>query len=154
MTKHFSGPGHAHRLARLLGGAALVALGAGAAHAADLRGTVTDANTGRLLEGASVRIAETGRTVVSGPGGSFSFTGLPAGAYTVTADFVGYSRVSQTLQVTDAAVANADLKIGAEMEVEGIVVTATRAAEAEALQVKRSSIASSTPSRPPTWQAA
>ncbi len=128
----------AGRVSILLSGAAAMALCAGAAHAADLRGTVTDANTGRLLEGASVRVVETGRAVVSGPGGSFTFAGLPAGDYTVTADFVGYKRVSQTLHVTDAAVAEVAFKIGAEMEVEGIVVTATRAAEADALQVKRS----------------
>jgi TonB-dependent receptor len=123
-------------MAVLLAGGALFL--AGSAEAADLRGAVTDANTGRLLEGASVRVVQTGRVVATDRSGAFGFTGLAPGAYTVTADFVGYRRVTQTVQVTETGVAEINLRIGAEMEVEGIVVTSTRAAQAEALQVKRS----------------
>ena len=125
-------------MALLLTGVAALSLTAGAASAGDLRGTVTDANTGRRLEGASVRINQGGRAATSDGGGTFSITGLPAGDYTVTADFVGYKPVSQTLRVDETGVAQLNFTLGAEMEVEGIVVTATRAAQADALQVKRS----------------
>lgn len=137
MTVRHTGLGRSRRVALLLASAATLGF-VGAAQAGDIRGTVTDANTGRLLEGASVRLAQGGRTAASDRSGTFGFSGLAAGDYTVTVDFVGYRPVSQSLHVDATGVAELNLKVGAEMEVEGIVVTATRAAQAEALQVKRS----------------
>ena len=138
MREFLAGRAPARRASLWLASAAILALTAGVAHAGDLRGAVTDANSGRLLGGATVRVAETGRTVASDRSGAFSFTGLQAGDYTVTADFVGYRTVSKTVRVDATGTAEVSFEVGAEAEVEGVVVTATRAAQAEALQVKRS----------------
>lgn len=121
----------------MLVGASILTLSAGAAFAGDLRGSVVDANTGQRLAGANVRLAENGRSAATDNGGSFSFQNLPAGEYTVYVDFVGYRTVSKKVSVGETGVVEAELTVGAEAQVEGLVITATRAAQAEALQVKR-----------------
>lgn len=127
----------AFRLAALAGGS-LLSLAAGAANAGDLRGAVVDANTGQRLAGASVRLSENGRVGASDSGGAFSFQNVPAGDYTLIVDFVGYRPVRQAVTIAETGAVELSITIGAEAEVEGLVVTATRAAQAEALQVKRS----------------
>jgi TonB-dependent receptor len=121
-------------------GVSLSALSAGLAQAGELRGRVVDANTGARLEGATVRIAGSGREAVSDRDGGYTITGLPAGAYQVTVGYVGYAPVTQTVQVTATGAVVGDFRIGAEVgasEVAEIVVTGTRAAQAQALQTKR-----------------
>ena len=100
------------RLAALLaGGVSMLAVTA--AHAGDLRGAVTDANTGGRLQGATVRLQENGRTAVSDSGGAFAFPALPAGDYTVVASFVGYQPVTQTVTVGATGVVETSLSLGA-----------------------------------------
>lgn len=120
-----------------MAGASIVALSAGDAFAGDLRGAVIDANTGQRLVGASVRLTGSARTSVTDDGGVFNFQALPAGAYTVSVDYVGYRAASETVTVGEAGVTDISIRVGGEAEVEGIIVTGARAAQAEALQVKR-----------------
>lgn len=119
-------------------GASAIAMAAGAAYAGDIRGAVIDSNTGQRLAGAAVRISENGRSSASDGGGEFSFSSLPAGDYTLVVDFIGYRPLSQKVSVAESGVVDVSLSVGGEAQVEGIVVSATRAAQAEALQVKRS----------------
>ncbi|AQR63077.1 hypothetical protein BZG35_16505 [Brevundimonas sp. LM2] len=135
-----TGFGRRSTLLAALTGVSLLALGT-AAEAGDLRGRVTDANSGAALQGADIRLVETGRQIVADSAGTFTVTGLPAGTYTVVARYTGYADVTQQVVVDETGSAEISLRLGAELagtEVGEIVVTGTRAAQARALQVKRS----------------
>lgn len=112
-----------------------------AVQAGDIRGRVIDANTGALLEGAAVTIQETGRQIVSDRSGAFVISDLPAGTYTILARYTGYADVVEQVEVGADGVVRLDVSLGAELtgtNLGEIVVTGTRAAQARALQVKRS----------------
>lgn len=129
-----------HVMAAALSGASLIAL-ATAAQAGDIRGRVIDANTGRLLEGAALTVEQTGRQITSDRSGAFVVSDLPAGIYTITARYTGYADVVQQVEVGADGVVRVDLSLGAEVadtNLGDIVVTGARAAQARALQVKRS----------------
>jgi TonB-dependent receptor len=140
MNTFHSGHGRRSLTLASLAGVSLVAL-AGTASAGDLRGRVTDSNSGVALQGADLRLVETGRQIVTDSGGAFVVTGLPAGTYTVIARYTGYSAVTQSVVVGEDGVASVNLQLGSELAgtaVGDVVVTGTRAAQARALQVKRS----------------
>lgn len=129
-----------HGLTAALAGVSLLAL-ATAAQAGDIRGRITDANNGALLEGAALRIEQTGRQTTSDRSGAFILSNLPAGTYTVTARYTGYADVTQQVVVGPDGVVELDLQLGVELtgtSLGEIVVTGARAAQARALQVKRS----------------
>lgn len=135
-----TGFGRRTTLLAALTGVSLLALGS-AAQAGDLRGRITDANSGAVLQGADIRLVETGRQIVADSGGSFVVTGLPAGTYTLVVRYTGYADVSQQVVVDETGTAEVTIQLGAELtgtEVGDIVVTGARAAQARALQVKRS----------------
>ncbi|MGH3648684.1 MAG: PKD domain-containing protein, partial [Micromonosporaceae bacterium] len=50
-----------------------------------ITGTVTNTTTGGALAGATVTLSPGGQTTTTGPSGGYSFTGLAAGSYQVTA---------------------------------------------------------------------
>ena len=94
---------------------------------AELTGTVTDP-TGAVVAGANVEVREisTGkkRTTKTNATGEFSFSGVPAGEYTVEISSIGFKSVVQnlTLQVRDRALLSATLAVGSVSE--AIEVTA------------------------------
>jgi TonB-dependent receptor len=65
-------------------------------------GHVIDAASGRGLSGALVRIVETGQAVAANDLGSFRFSGLAPGEYTLTITYLGYLERSFPVR-TDAA---------------------------------------------------
>lgn len=128
------------RAAAVLTSVSVLAL-ASAAEAGDIRGRVIDANTGALLEGAALRVVETGRQTTTDRSGDFALTNLAAGTYTVVARYTGYADVSRQVVVGEDGIVRLDLSLGSELTgttLGEIVVTGTRAAQARALQVKRS----------------
>lgn len=75
--------------------------------AATFRLCGTVANTqGRALEGATVTVVETGRSVVSGAGGAFCVDAPSAGA-TLSVLAIGYRSYRATVNATDAGAAHA-----------------------------------------------
>ncbi|QYF85811.1 TonB-dependent receptor [Brevundimonas sp. PAMC22021] len=125
--------------AAALAGTSLMALAA-AVQAGEVRGRVIDANTGALLEGAALQILENGRQSTSDRSGGFAVADLAAGQYTVIARYTGYQPVTQTVVVDQDGVVPIELRLGGELtgtELGDIVVTGARAAQARALQVKR-----------------
>ena len=71
-----------------------------------VRGTVTDADSGSPLPGATVIMAGTSTGTGTGNDGRYILEGLPHGTYTLIASFVGYDRVSRvvTLRASEAVV--------------------------------------------------
>ena len=102
------------------------ALGAQTQASGGVEGRVVDAATGTPIAGVTVHVEDPRRHEVTHEDGGFHIGGLPAGAYTVSFERVGYAtravEVSVTLgQITDLHV---EMEVAA-VELEGLVVTAT-----------------------------
>lgn len=93
-----------------------------------LSGTVRDAQNHKPLPGASVLITENKKVTVCDAWGHYEFTDLPTGNYTVRISFVGYSELSESLQVTENKSKDFEISEGAILTDE-VVVNATRANE-------------------------
>ncbi|MFC3051343.1 TonB-dependent receptor [Kordiimonas pumila] len=93
----------------------------GAANAADLSGRVSDTADSLALEGALVRIQELNRRTSTAADGSFYFSGIPAGDYTVIINYIGSDPITRTVTVTEAG-ARLDVAYGAHADVDEIIV--------------------------------
>ena len=91
------------RYSTLLGAVSALALTAGAAQAGEITGRVTEATGSVGLEGAIIRVAETGQTVTAGRDGSFRLANVPAGDFTVTVDYLGAEAQSRTVTLISAS---------------------------------------------------
>jgi TonB-dependent receptor len=115
-------------------GLALMTLAA-PAMAGDVAGMVVDGSNTIALRSANVRIAELGREAVTSADGSFLFAGIPAGTYTVVANYVGAPAQELTITVPATGIARADFALGAESG--AILVYGYGANQASALSRKR-----------------
>src|SRR5688572_1096104 len=107
--------------------------------AASITGRVRDANTNAYLLGATVTIAELGRTATTNADGTYSLSGVPAGNYTLNTSYLGYQDVSQPVALSGSGETRTDISIGAEIiNLGAFVVEGTREGQARALQQKRS----------------
>jgi len=128
------------RLTTLLTAASAAALLSAAAQAGEVTGRITEA-TGQVgLEGAIVRIVETGQTVVSGRDGSFRFAFVPAGDYTVEVSYLGAdTETRQLVLATDVSTANLTFSLGGDVAVtDNILVVGQRGQLTSALNRQRS----------------
>ena len=128
-----------NRITNFLASASILALAAGAADAAEITGRVTE-GTGTIgLEGAIVRILETGQTATAGRDGSFRFSNVPAGEYTLEVSYLGADSQSRQVSLaTDASTASASFLLGAEVAVtDNILVVGQRGALTSALNRQR-----------------
>jgi outer membrane receptor protein involved in Fe transport len=64
-------------------------------------GRVTDAATGRPIPAVAVRLDEASFATSTSTEGTYRFTAVPAGTYTLTARQVGYERATRTIVVKD-----------------------------------------------------
>jgi hypothetical protein len=60
--------------------------------AAEIRGVILDAKTKEAVSGTVIRVSETKKSVLSGPDGRFSITGLAPGVYTLEITAAGFRR--------------------------------------------------------------
>lgn len=130
MTKSFA----------MLGTASVLALAAAAAaQAGTIAGRVTDASETVGLEGATVRVVETGQTATVGSDGSFRLVGLPAGQYTLRVTYVGAEPqdVPVSLASADATI-SPTIMLGEDVDfVDNILVIGQRGALNSALSRQR-----------------
>jgi len=124
----------------MLGTASVLALAAAtAAQAGTIAGRVMDGSRTVGLEGATIRIVETGQTVAAGSDGAFRIVGLAAGTYTLRISYVGAepAETSVTLaSVTDTA--TPVITIGEDVDyVDNILVIGQRGALNSALSRQR-----------------
>ena len=73
-------------------------------------GTVTEAETGEALPGASVVVEGTTIGTVTDAGGAYTISGVPSGTHTLTVSYVGFEDASRVITVRSAAV-SADFQI-------------------------------------------
>ena len=92
------------RTIAMLGTASVLALAAAtAAQAGTIAGHVMDGSQSVGLEGATVRIVETGQTVSAGSDGSFRIVGLAAGTYTLRVSYVGTEPTETTITLASVS---------------------------------------------------
>lgn len=81
------------------------------AFAGDVRGTVTDAEETVSIRAAEVRIVELDRVATTERDGGFSFSGVPAGTYTLEVSYVGAATQTQTVTVSETGIATANFAL-------------------------------------------
>lgn len=104
--------------------------------AGDIVGVVNDPALERFVDRATVRIEGTSRRAVTDRWGRYSFRGLPAGEYTVTASSGGYEAGTGSVSVPDTGEVVLNLTLTSEY-LDEVVVTGTRVSQLLALQRKR-----------------
>jgi TonB-dependent receptor len=128
------------RTIAMLGTASVLALTAAtAAHAGTVTGRVTDVSETVGLEGAVVRIMETGQSATVAADGTFRIVGLAAGTYTLRVTYVGADAEETTItldSVNDTV--STSILMGDDVDfVENILVIGQRGALNSALSRQR-----------------
>ena len=98
--------------------------------AAEISGTVTDAESGQAIGGAAVRVKGTGIGTVADKEGRYRLTGLEPGEVTLLASVIGYNLSYKTVEVSGTATADFSLTPRL-LKGQDVIVTATRAAQGE-----------------------
>ena len=104
----------------LLGAASLLAQGSGS-----IKGRATD-SAGGVLQGAIVTLSPKGGSAVTNNQGEYSITGLPAGEYTISVNYLGFTPFTETVNVVAGrqATVNAILEVATQSE--QVLVTGVR----------------------------
>src|SRR4051812_11168431 len=63
-----------------------------------ITGSVKEATTNRILEGATVELDGTSRVIISDDLGRFRFDGLKEGSYTIRVRYVGFADKTETIE--------------------------------------------------------
>lgn len=108
------------------------------APAAVITGTVINKNTQKYLERASVTVPGTPFRTLTNPDGSYRLAGLPAGTYTVKADYTGLESLTQNVTVGDTDTATASFELTSDIyTLDKLVVTSTVEGTAFAINQQR-----------------
>ena len=92
----------------------------------ELRGKVTDAQTGQPLPGANVILRGTGYGAATDLNGEYLVRALPPGKYSVQARFIGYGSVTQDVTIGAGQIAKTDFQLSATaIQIDEVVVTGT-----------------------------
>jgi len=105
-----------------------------------LTGTVTQSGTNKPLPGASIRIQNQGKSTQTDASGSYAFRNLPAGNYTVSVSYLGFSAMQKTINLNADESLNFELAAAAFLADE-VIVRSTRATERSATTFKNISSA-------------
>src|ERR1700737_3872435 len=102
-----------------------------------IAGTAKDEVNSALVS-ALIEVQPLGRKAVSDDQGQFRITDLPAGEYTITASYVGFSPFSTTVKVEAGQTANVNAVLKVATVNDQVMVTAARLqGEAEAINIER-----------------
>lgn len=120
--------------AALLGLFALLAFALRAAPSGSLRAIVTDSVSHAYLAGAQLSLAPGGVTAVAGADGTFQVADLPAGAYSATVTYVGYTAQTQPVTVNAGETATLAFPLSSEViQLGAFVVEGAVAGQARAI---------------------
>ncbi len=124
--------------AMILAGGAIMALAGAPAWAAEITGRVTLAHDGRAVSGAVVRIEALDRETLTSPEGYYTFTDVPAGAYSVSVAYLGAQSVARS--ITISAKQERVLDIAVQNDAPALPLSGQRAAFAAGLNAERAPI--------------
>ena len=106
-----------------------ISLASAGAGAETISGRISEADTGASIEGATISIPELGADEVSGAGGSYRFTEIEPGTYTLRVRYSGLKLTEETVRVEagsdvalDIALADSDASALEEVVVYGQVI--------------------------------
>jgi len=99
---------------------------AGQGVATRVEGVVRDGGSGAPVAGAEVRILERGLSALTAQDGSFAFTAVPSGTYTLRIDRIGYRVVQQFLEVGSSSVSVQIVLAQAALRLDEIIVSPGR----------------------------
>ena len=127
------------RLARLACFASLSLLASAAAIAQSaLTGTITNAATGRALEGARVTLEGTAREALTDAQGNYRFDGVSAGAASVTVNYTGLDPATVPVTLAAGGVTRRDVGLTAGIyKMDQFVVAGEREGNAQAVTLQR-----------------
>ncbi|MDN4503046.1 TonB-dependent receptor [Alteromonadaceae bacterium BrNp21-10] len=118
--------------------AAMATLSTTANAAGNMNGLLTDAAQSSYFEGAQIQLKELGMTTTSRRDGSFRFSNVPAGQYTLVVQYLGVPTVELPVEINDDKTLRKVIKLAAgEDELENVVVYGQRAGQASALNRQR-----------------
>lgn len=119
----------------------LAAFGMNNAHAADdaqIIGQLTNEAHNRVFAGAQIKITELNMVTESRSDGSFRFTALPAGTYTLVVSYLGAQPVTQTIQVNESGVITPVITLNDGNDaIEELMVRGQRSGQASAINQQR-----------------
>jgi TonB-dependent receptor len=102
-----------------------------------IAGTVVD-NGGAILKGAQLKLLPLGINGATNELGEFAFPAVPAGTYTISVSFVGFSPTETKVELAAGQTRTVEIKMGVASASESILVTAERAhGEADAINETR-----------------
>lgn len=109
---------------------------------ATLRGRVVDAKTGEALMGATLQILQVGKTAVSSENGDFTFVALAPRNYTLTVTYLGYHKVSLTVNParTDSLLVVRMEELESSLGMATVTATAKRNTESAIVTVQKNSL--------------
>ncbi len=90
-----------------------------------LTGSVTDVQ-GAALQGAKIALSPGTITALSDPTGQFAITGIPAGSYTVTISYVGFTDLSKPAVITAGQSSRLDTALSISSNQQNVQVYAGR----------------------------
>lgn len=96
----------------------------------DIKGKITDAQTGELLVGATVEIISPKQSTVAGLDGTFHLKNLKAGRYQLKCSFIGYLTLDTTIIIKPESFLSFKLK-GSSSQLEMVTVTGKRDGESD-----------------------
>ncbi|HDR03989.1 MAG TPA: TonB-dependent receptor [Candidatus Marinimicrobia bacterium] len=97
----------------------------------NISGVVTDMANGRGLAGANVYLAGTPFGAATDMDGQYSIYKVPAGTYTLVAEFIGYEKAERPVVVTDGQTLNLNIEmVGGALQLSALEVMASRATRA------------------------
>ena len=92
-----------------------------------ITGTVTEAETGDPLPGATVQVLDEGAGAAADSDGQFRITEVPAGEQTIRVTFVGYQSEERTVTVPEEGTVRANFQLASEAAALGeVTVTGYR----------------------------
>jgi len=102
----------------------------------NIRGSVTDSETGQTLPGANISIIELDIGTVTNNDGQFELTDIRAGTYTLRISYVGYKSIRRDIEIEDGQTSTLNISLEPDlMGLEDVVVTGV------ATSVKRRNLA-------------
>lgn len=103
-----------------------------------ISGMVVNRDTKGYLEGARVVLAELNRTTITSREGSYLFSNVPAGKYTVRTFYTGFDEVSQSVEVSGGKLSMLNFNLASEVyKLEDFVVSASQVGEAASITKQR-----------------